>query len=51
MHYDRFAFSKNGLPTIKTVEENVVIGQRDQLSARDIQQINIRYCPGKSVKK
>ena len=43
MHYTAYAFSKNGQPTIIPLEENVVIGQRKQLSAKDIAAVNAMY--------
>lgn len=43
MHYTAYAFSKNGQPTIIPLEEGVVIGQRKQLSAKDIAAINAMY--------
>lgn len=48
MHYGAYDFSMNGQPTI--VPKNGVsrdrIGQRERLSASDLMQVNIRYCPG-----
>jgi len=43
MHYPRDAFSSNGLPTITTKQANVVIGQREKLSATDILEIRKYY--------
>lgn len=43
MHYTAYAFSKNGQPTIIPLEEGVVIGQRKQLSAKDIAAVNSMY--------
>ena len=43
MHYTAYAFSKNGQPTIIPLEEGVVIGQRKQLSAKDIAAVNAMY--------
>ena len=43
MHYTAYAFSKNGQPTIIPLEEDVVIGQRKQLSAKDIAAVNAMY--------
>ncbi|VDN33117.1 unnamed protein product [Gongylonema pulchrum] len=55
MHYDqivttrtagKFAFSGNGLPTLRTLDHNyqLTIGQRKQLSFNDIKKINFAYC-------
>ncbi|VDN21453.1 unnamed protein product [Gongylonema pulchrum] len=46
MHYDQFAFSGNGLPTLRTLDHNyqLTIGQRKQLSFNDIKKINFAYC-------
>jgi hypothetical protein len=44
MHYDAFAFSRNGLATIETLHGEA-IGQRDGLSGGDIQAINFMYPP------
>lgn len=43
MHYTAYAFSKNGQTTIMPLEEGVVIGQRKQLSAKDIAAVNAMY--------
>ena len=43
MHYTAYAFSKNGKPTIIPLEEGVIIGQRKQLSAKDIAAVNAMY--------
>ena len=43
MHYPTDAFSSNGLPTIKTRQSNVVIGQREKLSSTDIAEIRHYY--------
>jgi hypothetical protein len=43
MHYGPFAFSKNGLQTILPLMEGVEIGQRNQLSEKDIAAINAMY--------
>jgi len=42
MHYDAYAFSKNGQKTIVT-KNGEAIGQRDGLSPIDIQKVNIMY--------
>ncbi|CAF1289978.1 unnamed protein product [Rotaria sordida] len=47
MHYPRYAFSKNGLPTIEAIQPNVMIGQRLYLSPTDIREIQLYYnCTG-----
>ncbi|CAF3376573.1 unnamed protein product [Rotaria sp. Silwood1] len=43
MHYSKTAFSMNGLPTIITKDPNVWIGQRNSLSATDIEEIRKYY--------
>ena len=43
MHYQRTAFSKNGLDTITPTDPNANIGQRDGLSAIDIAQLKAMY--------
>ena len=43
MHYTAYAFSKNGQPTIIPREEGVLIGQRKQLSTKDIAAVNAMY--------
>lgn len=43
MHYAADAFSKNGLATIVPLQENAVIGQRTNLSEKDIAAINALY--------
>ncbi|UJR10624.1 hypothetical protein I4U23_014821 [Adineta vaga] len=43
MHYSKTAFSINGLPTIITKDSNVWIGQRNALSANDIEEIRRYY--------
>ncbi|CAF0946711.1 unnamed protein product [Adineta ricciae] len=43
MHYSKTAFSVNGSPTIITKDPNVWIGQRNTLSANDIQEIRRYY--------
>ncbi|MDY8022014.1 M12 family metallopeptidase [Paenibacillus polymyxa] len=43
MHYPRKAFSKNGLDTIVPSDPNVQIGQRNGLSAKDIQAVDFLY--------
>lgn len=43
MHYDKFAFSKNGKPTIVPKDPNAQIGQRNGLSNKDIQAFDVIY--------
>lgn len=43
MHYDMYAFSENGLPTIEPLQANVTIGQRDNMSASDIEAVRRLY--------
>jgi hypothetical protein len=43
MHYDSYAFSKNGAPTIEPLDPNAHIGQRDGLSQGDIDTIRTLY--------
>lgn len=43
MHYGRYAFSKNGLPTITPKQSGVTIGQRNGLSAGDIAALHHIY--------
>ena len=45
MHYDRKAFSKNGLPTIVNIyNQNMEFGTKeDRLSQKDIIEINALY--------
>lgn len=43
MHYGSYAFSKNGQPTIVPLVSGVEIGQREQLSPKDIAVINAMY--------
>ena len=49
MHFKPNAFSRNGRDTIVALNniERTRLGQRQQLSELDIQQINVKYCPGK----
>ncbi len=43
MHYGPYAFSKNGKPTITPLVDGIEIGQRNQLSEKDIAAINSMY--------
>ncbi len=45
MHYRATSFSKNGKPTIVPKKPGVTIGQRNGLSDRDINAINLLYPP------
>lgn len=45
MHYPKWAFSKNGQPTITPVDSSASIGQRDGLSEGDIAAVKAMY-PG-----
>ncbi|KAM9495329.1 low choriolytic enzyme-like [Clarias gariepinus] len=45
MHYSRYAFSKNGKPTIVPIPcKNVSIGRATRMSANDILRVNRLYC-------
>ena len=41
MHYGQDAFSSNGYPTIEPLQPGVQIGQRDDMSSIDIQEVTI----------
>jgi hypothetical protein len=43
MHYEEYAFSSNGLPTIEPLQPGVSIGQRNGMSTIDIQEIRLFY--------
>jgi hypothetical protein len=43
MHYNAYAFSKNGQPTIVPIKEGITIGQRAHLSEKDIAAIKAMY--------
>uniref|UniRef100_A0A914C8J8 Metalloendopeptidase n=1 Tax=Acrobeloides nanus TaxID=290746 RepID=A0A914C8J8_9BILA len=43
LHYDMYAFSKNGLPTIVPTKPGVTIGQRRGFSSIDVYKINKLY--------
>lgn len=46
MHYSSKAFSANGEDTIRPLDRQAKIGQREDMSERDINKINIMYkCP------
>ncbi len=49
MHYRSRAFSRNGQPTILPIDSSVSessLGQRNGLSARDLQHVMTLYCGG-----
>ena len=43
MHYERDAFSINGLPTIEPLQANVTIGQRITISPIDVLEVQLFY--------
>jgi hypothetical protein len=43
MHYEKDAFTSNGLPTIEPMEPNVEIGQRIWMSSLDIEEVRLVY--------
>jgi hypothetical protein len=43
MHYGRYAFSRNGQPTIEPLQSGVTIGQRNGLSAGDVAAVRAMY--------
>ncbi len=43
MHYNAYAFSRNGKKTILTLQEDAEIGQREHVSEKDIMAINTMY--------
>ena len=43
MHYEKDAFTSNGLPTIEPIEPNVEIGQRIWMSPLDIEEVRLVY--------
>ena len=51
MHYSAYAFSKNGQPTIRPLYGSPNIGQRIQLSEKDITALNAIYPPVKGLTK
>ncbi|XP_059049328.1 seminal metalloprotease 1-like [Achroia grisella] len=51
MHYPEKAFSKNGNKTIITLQENVHIGQRNEMSVSDVQKLNKMYCEDSEEEK
>ncbi len=49
MHYGKYAFSKNGQPTIESIPPGKTLGQRNGLSAGDIAAIHSIYQAWESV--
>lgn len=45
MHYGAYAFSKNGKKTLVPLDESIEIGQRNQLSEKDIAAVSAMYTP------
>jgi len=43
MHYERDAFSSNGLLTIEPLQPNIEIGQRYNMSTTDIEEVRLFY--------
>lgn len=43
MHYDKYAFSKNGKPTMEPKKKNVEIGNKQALSSTDVREIQRAY--------
>lgn len=43
MHYNAYAFSKNGKKTIVPLQDNIEIGQREHLSTKDIAAVRAMY--------
>jgi hypothetical protein len=43
MHYERDAFTSNGLPTIEPIESGAQIGQRIGMSPIDIEEVRLFY--------
>ena len=43
MHYETTAFSRNGLPTIESLVSNITIGQRDNMTVIDIEEVRLLY--------
>lgn len=49
MHYDAYAFSRNDQPTIRPLDNTVILerlGQRTRLSEKDLNHIRELYCQG-----
>ena len=49
MHYDAYAFTRNGKPTIVPLDSGISLsslGQRDDLSDSDLQHVRTLYCGG-----
>ena len=50
MHYSKYAFSKNGNPTIIPIRTtDAELGQREGLSEHDVNRINKLYKCGKPI--
>jgi hypothetical protein len=43
MHYEKDAFSMNGLPTIEPLQSSISIGQRYNMSTTDIKEVRLFY--------
>ena len=52
MHYGNYAFSKNGLKTLRALADpSIKFGQRDRFSSLDVQELNALYdCSGTLLK-
>lgn len=49
MHYDAYAFSRNGRPTIEPLDSSIPLnslGQRSDFSTGDLKHVNTLYCEG-----
>ena len=49
MHYDAYAFTRNGRPTIEPLDSSVSLqslGQREVLSDGDLHHVSTLYCNG-----
>jgi hypothetical protein len=50
MHYEPDAFTSNGLPTIESLQPDVTLGQRYNMSTIDILEVRLFYkCPSDGV--
>jgi hypothetical protein len=49
MHYETTAFSVNGRPTIEPIQPGVTIGQRNNMSAIDILEVQLFYQCARNV--
>ena len=43
MHYGKYDFSSNHLPTIEPLKDDVIIGQREYLSTIDVEEVRMFY--------